>query len=164
MGAVSLVAPEKRLDILKEYMAKWIDEWPRPKQSFYDFFKRRYNHLIPGTVDHAKNIATHCFYCDTKLIKGNSDGDLPNRSSIDHYLPQSIGKTERIVICCAKCNTSKGSVRPEKLVSMIIKAHLTGKTMWDYHGKTLKRISDQIQKITNDMLYNMGPKIYYIKK
>src|SRR5687767_2764500 len=98
-------------------MDRWIDEWPKPKYKFNDFFKKKYPHLIPGTIEHARAIATHCFYCNSKLEKRVVKGDHPKRSSIDHYQPQSKGKTEKYVICCAECNSNKGNVSPEKLVS-----------------------------------------------
>lgn len=156
--------PIERLKVLSIFMNRWIDEWPKPRYKFCEFIKHKYPQIIPGTVEHARALATHCFYCNIKLVKGNVTGDHPHRSSIDHYLPQSKGKTEKYVICCAQCNTNKGNVSPDALVSRITKAHLKGNTMWGFHGKKLKFIADQIQKITNDMLYNMGPKIYYFKR
>lgn len=161
---VSNANPTERLKVLSVYMNRWVEEWPKPKYSFHDFFYRKYQHLIPGTIEYAKTIATHCFYCNEKLVRGDNEGNHPRRASIDHYLPQSKGKTERYVICCAQCNSNKGSVSPAALVSKITQAHLRGNTMWGFHGKKLKSIADQIQKITNDMLYNMGPKIYYFKR
>lgn len=161
---ISQACPFERLKALSVYMDRWVDEWPNPKYKFNEFLKKKYAHIIPGTIEHARAIATHCFYCNTVLIKGNSGGNSPNRASIDHYLPQSKGKTEKYVICCAQCNTRKGNVEPNALVSRITQAHLKGNAMWGFHGKKLKFIADQIQKITNDMLYNMGPKIYYFKR
>jgi hypothetical protein len=156
--------PADRLMALSAYMERWIDEWPNPKYKFNDFFKKKYPHLNPGTIEHARAIATHCFYCNAILVKGDDKCGHPKRSSIDHYLPQSKGKTERYVICCAQCNTNKGNVSPDRLVSRITQAHLKGNAMWGFHGKKLKFIAEQIQKITNDMLYNMGPKVYYFKR
>ena len=156
--------PIQRLNALSIYMNRWINEWPKPTYRFNEFFKNKFPHLIPGTVEHAREIATHCFYCNTKLIHRNSAGNHGQRSSIDHYLPRSKGKTEKYVICCAHCNTSKGNVAPEKLISRITQAHLKGNAMWGFHGARLKFIAEQIQKITNDRLYNMGPRIYYFKR
>jgi hypothetical protein len=161
---VSNANPMERLKALTVYMNRWVDEWPKPKYNFHDFFYKKYQHVIPGTVDYAKAIATHCFYCNAKLKRGDNNGNHPNRASIDHYLPQSKGKTERFVICCAQCNTNKGDVSPKNLVSKITKASLQGKIMWGFHGRKLQSIAEQIQKITNDMLYNIGPKIYYFKR
>lgn len=161
---ISQADPIQRLAALSAYMNRWIDEWPKPKYKFKEFIKHKYAHIIPGTIEHARALATHCFYCNVKLVKGDNAGSSPNRASIDHYLPQSKGKTERFVICCAQCNTRKGDVSPNALVSRITQAHLNGNSMWGYHGKKLKFIAGQIQKITNDMLYNMGPKIYYFKR
>lgn len=158
------VDPALRLQALQAYMAKWVDEWPRCVISFNEFFKKRYGHLIPGTLEHAKYIATHCFYCNSKLVRGDSNGDHPKRSSIDHYLPKSKGNTERFVICCAECNSNKGSSSPEALVSKITKVNLKGGTMWGVHGNKLMFIAEQIQKITSDMLFNTGPRIYYFKR
>jgi len=161
---ISQADPIDRLNVLSIYMNRWIDEWPKPKYRFNEFFKNKYPQFIPGTVENARMIATHCFYCNSMLVKNNGQGNHPNRASIDHYLPQSKGKTERYVICCAQCNTNKGNVSPSVLVSRITQAHLKGNAMWGFHGKKLKFIADQIQKITNDMLYNMGPRIYYFKR
>lgn len=162
--SVSQVDPLVRLNALQEWMNRWIDSWPIKTESFHKYFKEKYSYLIPGTIDYAKAIATHCFYCDEKMANGRVEFGNPMRSSIDHYEPRARGKTERYVICCARCNTNKGSTSPEKLVSVIIRTTLIGKTMWGFHGEKLKHVADQIQKITNDMLYNMGPRIYYIKK
>lgn len=158
---IAEVDPLLRLEILGTYMNYWVDNFPNNKYTFHQYFKRKYPHLIPGTVDHAKEIATHCYYCNVKLSPGHSN---PNRSSIDHYLPKSVGKTERYVICCAHCNTKKGSMTPDELVSRFTNAHLKSREMWGFHGKKLKQIAEQIQVIANDILYNMGPKIYYVKR
>jgi hypothetical protein len=161
---ISQADPFDRLKALSVYMNRWVEEWPKPKYRFNEFVRRKFPHIIPGTVEHARAIATHCFYCNAKLVKVNGKGDHPKRSSIDHYLPQSKGKTERYVICCAECNTKKGCTDPKALVSRMISASLKGNAMWGFHGNKLQRIADQIQKITSDMLYNIGPKIYYFKR
>lgn len=155
----SLVDPLTRLNILKIYMAFWIDRYPRCVWSFETFMERRYRHVIPGTIQHARSVATHCFYCNRKFTNEKNF-----KASIDHYLPQSIGNTERYVICCVDCNSRKSDTSPEALISMFTNAYLRNKIMWGYHGKKLRYITQQIQKITHEMLYNIGPSIYYVKR
>lgn len=167
---MSEVDPFIRLDALKVYMNRWINEWPRSKcRSYYtdyfgDFFNKKYGHHIPGTLENAKFIATHCYYCDIKLIDGRTNDADPRRSSVDHYYPKSRGKTEKFVICCADCNTKKANVPPKELTSMIFRATMRGYSVWGFHTKKLEKILTQIQKVNTDMLHNTGPKIYYIKK
>lgn len=158
-----LIDPFIRLDLLKTYMSRFIDLYPY-KYSFGEFIRKYYPHVIPDTPEYYKELATHCYYCNCKLVNGATNFDHPKRSSIDHYQPRSKGKTDRYVICCAECNTKKGNIEPNYLVSKITKTHLKGQTMWGFHGNKLKFIADQIQTITNDMLYNTGPRIYYFKR
>jgi len=156
---IAIVDPIRRLELLKEYMSFWIDKWPTCSWSFETFLHRRHAYIIPGTIDHTKSIATHCYYCGEKF---RSTGDL--FPTVDHWMPLSLGQTEKYVISCFGCNNNKGNTHPDKLVKQMVSANLKGLTMWGKHGKKLKHISDQIQHVTNDMLYNMGPRIYYIKK
>ena len=159
MSMISQADPFERLKALSAYMDRWVNEWPKPKLSFTEFVWRKFPHIIPGTVDHAKRIATHCFYCNRQYT-----AEKNFQASVDHYLPQSLGATEKYVICCVDCNGRKGATPPDLLVSQMTNAQLRGNTMWGYHGKKLKFIAKQIHTITNDMIYNMGPKIYYFKR
>lgn len=156
---IAIIDPSVRLTILSEYMAWWVNKWPYITLTFEQFFKRNYPEVIPGTVEHARAIATHCYYCDDKFTN-----EIKKCRTIDHYEPSSRFKTERFVISCYSCNGNKGDTDPRKLVSDMTSAELKGRTMWGHHGKKLKHIAHQIQTITNDRLYNMGPRIYYIKK
>jgi hypothetical protein len=156
---ISDANPIDRLKALSVYMNRWIDEWPKPRYNFDDFVRKKFPQIIPGTVAHARSIATHCFYCNRKFTTEKSF-----MASIDHYVPQSEGQTDKYVICCVDCNGRKGDTAPNVLVSKMTNMHLRGKEMWGYHGKKLKFIAGQIQKITNDRLYNIGPKIYYFKR
>lgn len=156
---VAFVDPIVRLSALNEYMAWWISKWPYVTLTFDQYFKRHYPEVIPGTVEYARDIATHCFYCDDLFTR-----ELRKSKTIDHYEPSSKFKTERFVISCFDCNNNKKDTDPRTLVSQMTNAELKGRTMWGRHGKKLKYIAGQIQKITNDRIYNMGPKIYYIKK
>lgn len=140
-------------------MAFWVDNYPTCAWSFETYMRKRYSHVIPGTIEYAKKAATHCFYCNRQFTAEKSF-----KASVDHYQPQSLGNTERFVICCVDCNNRKADMAPDVLVSKMTNAHLRGKEMWGYHGKKLKFIAKQIQTITNDMLYNMGPRIYYLKR
>jgi 5-methylcytosine-specific restriction endonuclease McrA len=156
---IEKVDPMIRLEVLKKYIGYRIDRFPTCTLTFEKYFHQKFRHLIPGTVDHAKAVATHCFYCNRLYTSEKSF-----QASVDHYLPQSVGQTKRYVICCVDCNNRKGNTIPEALVTQLVNAHLRGKVMWGYHGKKLKFIYKQIQTITNDMLYGMGPRIYYIKR
>jgi hypothetical protein len=157
--SIQLIDPLVRLEVLEKYMEYWVNNYPKPVQTFDEYFRKKFKYLIPGTIDHAKRIATHCFYCNRKYTTEKSFV-----ASVDHYLPRSIGQTERYVICCVDCNNRKADTTPEELVRQMVNAHLREKTMWGYHGKKLKFIYKQIQTITNDMLYGLGPRIYYIKR
>lgn len=163
VNRIKLIDPFIRLELLQVYMSRFIDLYPY-KYSFGDFIHKYYPQVIPDTPEYFKDQATHCYYCDTKLVPGGNNFDHPKRSSIDHYQPRSKGKTDRYVICCAECNTKKGCVSPESLVSKMTSASLKGKTVWGFHGKKLQHITGQIQTITNDILFNIGPRIYYIKR
>jgi len=156
---ISEANPIDRLQALSAFMNRWIDEWPRPRYNFDDYVHKKWPQIIPGTIAHAKVRATHCFYCNRQFTEEKNF-----QASIDHYFPQSLGQTERYVICCVDCNTRKSDTTPNELISQMTNAHLRGKVMWGYHGKKLKFIYKQIQTITNDMLYNMGPRIYYLKR
>jgi hypothetical protein len=159
MGNITLIDPVVRLKILSKYMSFWITNYPTCVWSFETYIRNRYSHLIPGTIEHAKCIATHCYYCNRMFST-----EKTFRASVDHYLPQSLGITDRYVICCVDCNNRKADTPPSVLVSQFTNAYLKGKQLWGYHGKKLRFISNQIQTITNDMLYNRGPKIYYFKR
>lgn len=156
---ISAADPIQRLNALSAYMNRWVDEWPKPRYNFEDFVYNKFPQIIPGTIAHARTIATHCFYCNRQFTPEKSF-----MASVDHYLPQSEGMTEKFVICCVDCNSRKSNIMPDTLVSKMTRTALKGGQMWGYHGKKLKFIAGQIQKITNDMLYNMGPKIYYFKR
>jgi hypothetical protein len=159
MSMITQADPVDRLKALSAYMNRWIDEWPKPRYNFEDFVHKKFPQIIPGTIAHTKSLATHCFYCNRQFT-----ADKSFIASVDHYLPQSEGQTERFVICCVDCNSRKSNIMPDVLVTKMTQATLKGREMWGYHGKKLKFIAGQIQKITNDMLYNMGPKIYYFKR
>lgn len=158
-GCIALVDPLTRLEVLKSYMEYWVRHYPRINIDFDGFFFRKYSRLIPGTPAHAKTLATHCYYCNRKFTAERSF-----KASVDHWLPQCQGNTEKYVICCVDCNGRKGCTPPDVLVSQMINAHLRGKQLWGYHGKKLKYIAKQVQTVANDVLYNRGPRVYYCKR
>lgn len=157
---ISQVDPLVRLELLREYMIYWINRYPVKTKKFYEYLHDEYSHLIPGTVENAKSIATHCFYCNRKF----QDEIRIYKRSIDHFIPKAIGPTSKFVICCADCNNRKGSDPPDVILSILIKANLRGAQYWGYQGKKLKFIMNQFQTISNDILYNTGPRIYYFKR
>lgn len=163
INKIKLIPTLIRTSLLRLYMAKAIDESPY-QYSFSEFIHRYYASLIPETPEYYKARATHCYYCDHKLSRGNKKGDDIRRSSIDHYHPKSRGSTEKFVICCADCNTRKDNMPPEKVGSQMISANMKGRTMWGYSGKKLHYIAGQFQNIAHDLLFKTGPRIYYVIK
>lgn len=143
-------------------MKRWVDLYPY-KYTFSEWLHNYHQRDIPGTKEWYMYVSTHCFYCNTKFPKVHLSGD-PQRKSIDHYHPKSKGGTERYVICCNLCNSKKSDQEPNKLVSEITRCVLRGRTMWGFHAKKLELIAKQIQVITHDLLFNTGPRVYYIKK
>lgn len=160
---VSEMDPFLRLELLRDYMNRWIDEWPLYKKTFTEWLKRYHEDKIPGTKAYYMTIATHCYYCDSKFPKVHLSGD-PQRKTIDHWHPKSLGGTERYVICCNLCNTKKGAKPPNQLVAEITRHLLRGRTMWGFHTKRLEMMAKQITTVSHDVLYNMGPRVYYIQR
>jgi hypothetical protein len=159
---ISQVDPYFKLEKLRVYINNWIDKYPKwcNSYNFEQFFYRKYPESIPGTPEFYKVIATHCYYCNRSFER-----DTKNFcATIDHFEPKSLGQTTKYVIACIDCNTRKGNMSPEILLSRFGYAHLRGLPLWGYQGKKLKFIYTQIQKINNDRLYNMGPSVYYIKR
>lgn len=157
---ISLLDPIVRLNLLKEYIYRRVDRYPLPTAGFECFLHHRYGYLIPGTAAYIKRIATHCFYCNR--VFDNSSKNF--KATVDHYLPKSLGETEKFVICCADCNNRKGNISPIALVEKMTKAHLRGGHVWGHHGKKLKYIAMQLQRITNDILFDTGPRTYFFKR
>jgi len=156
---ISQVDPILRLNALKEYMAFWIDKYPDCYWSFERFLFSRYPKIIPGSPEHARSIATHCFYCGRIFKKEGKQ-----IATIDHFMPQSIGETEKYVICCQHCNAYKGNTSPKEFVKKVTIAELRGWQLFGFSGKTLKHVFTQAHKIINDLHYNIGPQVYFIKK
>ena len=156
---ISQIDPITRLDVLKEYMRWWIMKWPLSHCTFDQFFYKHYPVLIPGTAEHCKSVATHCFYCGKKFGKRDQD-----KATIDHFSPQSKGSTEKFVVCCMSCNSYKSDTMPDKFLKKITIAELRGWKIFGLHGEKLKHAFEQVHKIQNDILYKMGPAVYYIKK
>lgn len=156
---ISQIDPITRLDLLREYMGKLIDKWPTRIIDFDQWLHNSHSHLIPGTIRYARANATHCFYCG-RCFKGKQE----ILATIDHWVPQSKGKTERFVICCSHCNNHKGDSTPTAFIKRITNAEMKGLPLFGYHGKTLKTLFEAAHTIANNIHYNTGPKIFYIKK
>jgi hypothetical protein len=156
---ISTIDPITRLNLLKEYMWWWIARWPDSHYSFDKFLYRHYPVLIPGTPEHCKAIATHCFYCGKKFGKPDKD-----KATLDHFVPESKGVTEKFVICCMHCNSYKSDTMPNDFIKKVTIAELRGWKIFGLQGEKLKHAFKQVHKIQDDLLYNMGPKVYYIKK
>lgn len=161
---VALMDPFRRLQILSEYMVVFIDEWPLYKYSFNDYIHRYHSHEIPDTPDYYKVNATHCFYCNDRLIDSRKNYGDVKRATVDHYQPKSKEKTTRYVICCAECNCKKDSIMPDQVVSKLTLAMIRGRPYMGFTGDKLKHVMNQFQIISNDLLYNTGPRVYYIIK
>jgi hypothetical protein len=159
---ISMADPFEKLAALSAYMNRFIDEWPKKQPTFYRYVKKKCPEIIPGTKEYYKKKATHCYLCKEKLKRGTAFWD-PKAATTDHWIPKSKGDTEVYVICCYECNTRKGDIEPAELRRRIIKAIFTGKPMWGYNLRKLVTISDQIEIITNDIIYKTGPEVYYIQ-
>lgn len=157
---ITTIDPLLRLKHLAYYMSWWVDHWPRVG-TFDQFLQLRYPQIIPGTVEHARAQATHCFYCGTLFSKIENDLLAP---SVDHYMPKSKGVTDKYVICCRKCNCYKGNQSPLRYLRSIALAELREQKIFGLMGKKRTFAFKQVQVISNDLLYNTGPKIYYIRK
>lgn len=156
---IPAMKPELRLQMLHAYMCWRVDQWPKKVVCFDKWLVQRYDHLIPGTVAHAKKIATHCFYCNTPF----SDEKI-RVATDDHHFPQSEGYTDRRVICCFDCNNRKANILPEVLQSKINSAIAYNREFWGYSGKRLKFIAAQLERIFRDRINGTGPTIYYFKR
>lgn len=157
---ISAIDPITRLNLLKEYMGKKIDRWPVPTFDFEQFLYNNYSHLIPGTVRYAKENATHCFYCGRRFTSKQ-----PNMmATMDHWVPKSKGHTDRFVICCGHCNSHKGDTTPEKFVKRITSAELKGLSVFGFTGKELNKLFKAVHEISNNINYNIGPRVFYIMK
>lgn len=158
---IALIDPILRLNHLGYYMSWWIDHWPRPIWTFDQWLQKSHPQIIPGTLEYARAQATHCFYCGTRFSRVANDSAAP---SIDHYQPKSRGTTGKYVICCRGCNSYKDNLTPIKYLRSIAIAHLREQKIFGLMGKKRTFAFKQVQLISNDLLYNTGPKIYYIRK
>jgi len=167
VDTIALADPFKRLKALGEYMNEWVDSWPeKPSKSFRRWVYHRYPAIIPGTFAWFRSIATNCFYCNERMVapKPNNENQTdPKLATIDHWYPKSKGGTEKVVVCCAECNGKKSDTDPVELRKKIFKAVVKGANMWGYDLRKLVRIGEQIEAITNDILYNTGPRVYFIQ-
>jgi len=154
------VNPVVRLRLLHAYICWRVDQWPKRVINFEKWFVQHHAKLIPGTIDHARYVATHCFYCNEKLV---IDSKLRN-PTWDHHHPKSEGHTEKHVICCFDCNNRKANIMPEVLMSKLSSAIAYNKEIWGYSGKKLKFIHGQFEKIFRDQVNGTGPTIYYFKR
>lgn len=156
---ISQVEPGTRLRLLSEYMELWVDKWPAPIFDFDLYLYNQYSHLIPGTVEHGRKNATHCYYCG-RVFKQD-----PTRiATVDHWVPKSKGKTDRFVICCAHCNSNKGNAEPSVLLRRITNAQLKGLSVFGFKGKELRIMFEAVHEISNNITYRIGPRIYYTRK
>lgn len=159
---IQQVNPLIRLQVLQKYMAFYVQWWPSITTTFEQFFQERHPELIPGTKEHAKTIATHCYYCHVALSKtGIYNNQTP---TIDHFEPKSKSRTQKFVIYCAHCNQSKGKIHPDTLARQFVNAEIKGLSVWGFSGKKLRSVSERVQAINNDRLWKMGPNIYFIQK
>lgn len=157
---ISEIDPFIRLVLLSKYMDYWLKYWPSVNYNFEQWIKNKHPEVIPGTVNYIKSIATHCYYCNRRYDKQVE----AFKASTDHWTPKSKGQTEKFVICCVDCNGRKGDLSPIDLISQFTKACMKNQVMWGYHGKKLTFIAKQLQTVTNDIIYGIGPRIYYFKR
>lgn len=164
---IALADPFKRLAALNEYMGLWVDSWPeKPARSFRRYLGTRYPEIIPGTHAYYRAVATNCYYCNDKLVAPlpfNENQTNPKLATIDHWHPKSKGDTQRVVVCCSECNNKKADTDPEELRRHVIRAIFRGRQMWGFDLRKLVFLRTRIEDITNHILYNTGPKVFYIQ-
>jgi hypothetical protein len=152
------VNPVVRLSLLHAYICWRVDQWPKKVIDFEKWFVQRHGDIIPGTILHAKTLATHCFYCNSQF-----EPNMLRGATWDHHHPKSEGHTDKHVICCFDCNNRKANIMPEVLMSKLNSAVTYNKTFWGYSGKKLKFIHGQFEQIFKDQVNGTGPAIYYFK-
>ena len=155
--------PFERLKVLRYYMAYKIDRWPKEVMRFSQYVNQKHPHILPGKPEYYRDRATNCFYCRERISPGTGSGLEPKRATIDHWVPKSKDKTEKYVICCAECNTKKADVMPDVLRSQIMRAINRGQRMFGYPARKLGKVGEAVNTITNDIIYNTGPRVYYIQ-
>jgi 5-methylcytosine-specific restriction endonuclease McrA len=163
---VSAVPYKARLRLLPEYMGLYIDSWPND-WTFDKWLLLRHPEVIPGRKEWCCVQATHCFYCGKKFASGK--GSEPKQRTIDHFQPKSENKGNRIdyytyVIACWQCNQMKANRTPEQCLSSAIKRLYAGKDFWTLTDDRLRYLVGQLQMITNNVLHNTGPGVYYTRK
>lgn len=164
---IAKVNPAIRLKALSEWMAHYIDKWPLPHLPFERYMYLKYSEFIPDSISYqiqqAKRLATNCFYCNLSFDKiRKTGGDSMAMITVDHFMPQSSRKKcDKFVICCSTCNGRKGNEMPDIFASRLVKSDLMGLPVMGFSPKKIKTINKRVQQITNDMLYNAGPKVYY---
>lgn len=164
---ISLADPWIRLDALRKWMNHRIEKWPMPHLPFESYLMLRYRYIIPGTVEfqiaEAKAKATNCYYCNHSFDNIRKKPDNLWQITVDHFTPvSSRKKTEKYVICCYICNTRKTNLMPEAFAKRLFNADMTGFTFNGFSPKKIKTINERVQQISNDLLYNMGPTVYYV--
>lgn len=152
------VNPALRLSLLHAYICWRIDRWPKNVVDFEHWFVQHHAKLIPGTIEHARYVATRCYYCNEPFTS-----EKLRVPTWDHHHPKSEGHTDKHVICCFDCNNRKANIMPEVLLSKLSSAITYNKQYWGYSGKKLKFIYGQFERIFRDQLNGTGPAIYYFK-
>lgn len=164
---ISAADPFVKLEALRKWMNHKIDKWPAEHLPFESYLLMRYRYVIPGTVEwqisEARAIATNCYYCNHSFENVRRKPDNLWQITVDHFTPLSSGKkTEKYVICCYICNSRKTNLMPEIFAQRLLKADMTGFAFNGFSPKKIKTINERVRQISNDLLYNMGPTVYYI--
>ncbi len=155
----------EKLDLLRTYMNWRIDRFPGHSITFNRFIRLKYPKFIPGTTAYAKANATHCFYCNKDFSK-IYDIEAGQLKTIDHFFPQSADDTDyqtnRLVICCYRCNQAKLDLQPGTFLNKFAVASMNGWSVWGLSPQKVRVVYQRAQTIFNDIMNNKGQKVYYI--
>lgn len=77
--------------------------------------RKEYERMVTKYRKTSAVLVEKCFYCQIKL--NHEVRNLPNSSSVDHYIPIGKGGTNdesNLKVCCHSCNSHKGNINPKK--------------------------------------------------
>ena len=152
--------PHTKLGLLSVYMNKVIDNKPFGYIPFDAWMQYKYPSFVFGTPHYFRELATNCYYCQREFNNGNF------KPTIDHFYPQSkdLSGNEQwnvIVISCMRCNRNKADQHPANFVKKFTVADMKGLQVEQFSAKDVSRISKNVNRIFNDILYGNAKTVYY---